>query len=66
MLKIIKGELYEDVTQAVKATGNNQCPCIVPWARNADTKCVCKEFRELQEEGHCHCRRYQKVSVDEL
>lgn len=38
---------------------NGFCPCSLE--RNADTKCMCKEFREQQEEGYCHCGLYYKV-----
>lgn len=34
------------------------CPCRV--SKTADTKCICKEFRE-QEEGECHCGLYYKT-----
>lgn len=33
------------------------CPCML--ARNEDTKCMCKKFREI-EEGMCHCGLYIK------
>lgn len=35
------------------------CPCKIE--HNADTKCMCKEFRESQEAGICHCGLYQKT-----
>ena len=35
------------------------CPCAV--IKNQDTKCVCKQFREQNEPGLCHCGRYEKV-----
>lgn len=38
---------------------NGYCPCKIE--RNADTKCMCKEFRESQETGLCHCGLYQKT-----
>jgi len=34
------------------------CPCSL--IRNADTKCMCKEFRDM-EEGMCHCGLYIKT-----
>lgn len=39
------------------------CPCAV--LKTQDTRCVCKEFREQQTPGLCHCGRYEKVLVDE-
>ena len=62
-MKIIKGDNYDEMTKEVKIQ-NQQCPCVVAWARTEDTKCVCKEFREQKTEGHCHCRRYQKVRIN--
>jgi hypothetical protein len=59
-MKIVKGELYEEMTKEVRRL-NQQCPCVVPYERTEDTKCICKEFREQKVEGHCHCRRYKKV-----
>lgn len=38
------------------------CPCAV--FKTPDTKCICKEFREQQTPGLCHCGRYVKVYVD--
>ena len=29
------------------------CPCRVE--KTADTKCICKEFREQDYTGECHC-----------
>ena len=29
--------------------------------RNKDTKCMCKEFVDKQENGFCRCRRYYKL-----
>ena len=34
------------------------CPCRLE--KTPDTKCMCKEFREM-EEGTCHCGLYIKV-----
>lgn len=64
MLKIVKGESYEEMTLAVKGTGHNQCPCVPKYAWSKDTVCVCKEFREQEVEGHCHCGRYKKIKQE--
>lgn len=42
---------------------NGYCPCRI--VKNNDTKCMCKEFRDSQEEGLCHCGLYRKVQVGE-
>lgn len=34
------------------------CPCSL--VKNDDTKCMCKEFREM-EYGKCHCGLYIKT-----
>lgn len=34
------------------------CPCLVK--KTPDTKCPCKDFREM-EVGVCHCGRFEKV-----
>ena len=60
-LKIIKNpneDEYNEITQAV-IDNDNYCPCLLE--RNANTKCPCKEFREQQSVGSCHCGRYFKV-----
>jgi ferredoxin-thioredoxin reductase catalytic subunit len=37
---------------------NGYCPCS-PF-KTEDTKCMCKDFREM-EEGTCHCELYIKT-----
>ncbi len=49
-------EYAEDIKQKLKANGG-YCPCAL--VKNADTKCMCKEFRET-ESGMCHCGLYIK------
>jgi len=36
---------------------NGHCPCSL--SKNVDNKCMCKDFREM-EEGTCHCGLYIK------
>lgn len=50
-------ELRQQILQALKAN-EGFCPCKIP--KTADTKCMCKEFRE-QDEGKCSCGLYVKV-----
>ena len=49
----------ELINNIIKALANNDgyCPC--RREKTADTKCMCKEFREM-EEGMCHCGLYIK------
>jgi hypothetical protein len=39
---------------------NGYCPCSP--MQIPETKCMCKEFREQNYEGECHCGLYVKVS----
>lgn len=50
----------QEVLQALKDNGG-YCPCRL--VKTADTKCMCKEFRE-QTSGYCHCGLYYKDGVD--
>ena len=38
---------------------NGYCPCSL--IKNEDTKCMCKEFREQDIPGFCHCGLYEKI-----
>lgn len=51
-------EYYKKITQAVK-DNNNYCPCLIET--NENTLCMCKDFREQNTEGFCHCKRFKKV-----
>lgn len=37
------------------------CPCSL--IKNEDTKCMCKQFREQDTEGECHCGLFIKVKI---
>lgn len=68
-VKILEMELYmkimtnpdkeyvKEIKKQLKAN-NGYCPCALE--KTKDTKCMCKEFREM-EEGTCHCGLYIKV-----
>lgn len=45
---------------AIVEANDGYCPCAIE--KNEDTRCMCKEFREMVE-GECHCGRYKKVKV---
>ena len=50
-----------EIDPSVKALviqNDGYCPCMVN--KIPDTKCPCKDFREMTE-GVCHCGRYEKV-----
>lgn len=46
------------VEEAIK---ENDGYCCCALFKNEDTKCICKDFREQQKSGFCHCGRYYKV-----
>ena len=48
--------------KALVVNNDGYCPCAV--FKTPDTKCICKEFREQQTPGLCHCGRYEKVYAD--
>lgn len=48
--------LVNEIRQKLKAN-DGYCPCKL--VKNSDTKCMCKEFRDM-EEGECHCGLYMK------
>lgn len=59
-------EIVKTIQQGLKRTGG-YCPCKIE--KNADTKCMCKEFREQIKdpnfEGYCHCLLYYKSNKKE-
>lgn len=50
-------DLVKEIRTQLKENGG-YCPCSI--VKNEDTKCMCKEFREMEEEGSCHCGLYYK------
>lgn len=58
-------EIVKAVKDELKQTGG-YCPCKLE--KSADTKCMCKEFKEQiadpDYEGYCHCYLYYK-SLDD-
>lgn len=55
-------ELVNDIRKQLKDNGGF-CPCVLPAFHNEDTKCPCKEFREMAS-GTCHCGLYIKEEGD--
>lgn len=50
--------LVKEIQERLKAN-DNYCPCRL--VRTPDTKCMCKEFRDMMtrgEAGLCHCGLY--------
>lgn len=62
MLKIIKNPdktMSDTLIMALKEN-HGYCPCQIE--QNEDTKCICKDFREQNTVGECHCGLYIKVN----
>lgn len=53
-------ELVEEIRKQLKEN-DGYCPCRID--KTPDTKCMCKEFLEM-EEGECHCGLYVKLKDD--
>lgn len=51
-------EYANEVKHKLKANGG-YCPCSL--IKSPDTKCMCKEFREM-DDGMCNCGLYIKVT----
>ena len=54
-------EIIKEIRQKLKEN-NNYCPCRIQQTKN--TKCMCKEFRDMIAngiEGECHCGLYLSV-----
>lgn len=53
-------EVVEIAKQSLKESGG-QCPCVLPQFRNANSHCMCKDFRDKINqgyEGYCNCEYY--------
>ena len=54
-------EIVKTVQEGLKRRGG-YCPCMLE--QSADTKCMCKDFRDKiadpDFEGYCHCMLYYK------
>lgn len=50
-------EAYEEISKLV-LNNDGYCPCLLE--RKIDTRCLCKEFRDQDCEGECHCGRFVK------
>jgi hypothetical protein len=64
-LKIIKNPnimKYHEITEAV-INNSGYCPCMIE--KDDSTKCICKEFREQDYVGECHCGRYLKIESED-
>ena len=54
-------EYVSEIRKKLKEN-NGYCPCRLN--KTADTKCICKEFRDMMEQGSpgmCHCGLYENI-----
>lgn len=51
-------EIVRIIDEALQKNGGF-CPCKLE--KTKDTKCICKEFREQDFPGECHCGRFIKI-----
>ena len=54
-------EVVNTIREGLKRTGG-YCPCRLE--RTEETKCMCKEFKDPNYEGYCHCMLYYKSLQD--
>lgn len=57
-------EMVNEIRTAIKAN-DGYCPCSL--IKTADTKCMCKDFRDMvasNTEGECNCGLYN-ITTDE-
>lgn len=54
-------EIDPSVKALVRQNGG-YCPCAI--VKTPDTLCVCKDFREQDTPGICHCGRYEKFEEE--
>lgn len=52
----------EKIKKALKEN-DGYCPCSL--IKNENTKCMCKEFREQEDDSSCHCGLYYKYKAIE-
>lgn len=57
-IRVVEASIRELVRK-----NDGYCPCAVQ--KTPDTKCMCKEFREKDTPGLCHCGLYEKVEEPE-
>ena len=62
-IKVNPDKKYAEEIRAKLKENDGYCPCVL--IRNPDTKCMCKQFREM-ESGMCHCGLYIKTSDEVL
>lgn len=55
-------EFVHEMRRQIK-DNDGYCPCSI--LKTPDTKCMCREFREMKS-GTCHCGLYTKTTDNEV
>ena len=55
-------KLAAEIRASIKAA-DGHCPCVLEQFRCADTKCMCKEFRDSSAGTICNCGLYIKIET---
>lgn len=58
IIKINPDKEYVKEMRAKLKENDGYCPCVL--VKTPDTKCMCKEFLEM-DEGKCYCGLYTKI-----
>ena len=59
-IKLSADTQHVEKIRAALKENDGYCPCALE--KTPDTKCMCKEFREM-ESGTCHCGLYVKEDL---
>lgn len=62
-IKINPDKKKAERIQKLISKSDGYCPCVILKCEN--TKCPCKDFREMRTEGWCHCGLYYKELENE-
>ena len=60
-IEITKDKEHAQAIREALKENNGFCPCVIE--QSADTKCICKDFKENVAVGeYCHCGLYKKIA----
>lgn len=60
-VEVYANQEQEEMIRAAIKIANGHCPCVLERFRNEDTKCMCKDFRDLPVGSICNCGLYIKT-----
>ena len=61
-MKILLNEDKEQVKKLKEKIAQNKGHCCCAIVFTDDNLCMCKEFKESQEEGFCDCGLFRKIN----